>query len=168
MFRVYWPVFDFAGRLPGLGDAMRTANKCFLAAPNQLPRDWYVVDATDKVLGRLATRIATVLMGKHKPTYTPHVDTGDFVVVLNAGAIKVTGRKREEIVYESYSGYPGGHKLIPFERQIARHPERVLQAAVRRMLPKSALGARMLKKLKLYPGAEHPHQAQSPAPLPNA
>lgn len=145
---------------------MKTANNCFQAGPKDVQRNWFVVDATDKVLGRLATRIATVLMGKHRPTYTPHVDTGDFVVVLNAGAIKVTGKKREEIIYETYSGYPGGHKLIPFERVAQRHPERILQAAVRRMMPKNALGARMLKKLKLYSGTEHPHQAQNPAQLP--
>ena len=145
---------------------MKTANNCFQAGPKDVERNWFVVDATDKVLGRLATRIATVLMGKHRPTYTPHIDTGDFVVVLNAGAIKVTGKKREEIIYETYSGYPSGHKLIPFERVMQRNPERILQAAVKRMMPKNALGARMLKKLKLYRGTEHPHQAQKPAPLP--
>ncbi|MBK8915885.1 MAG: 50S ribosomal protein L13 [Phycisphaerales bacterium] len=145
---------------------MKTANACFQARADDLRKEWYVVDATDKVLGRLATRIATVLMGKHKPTYTPHVDTGDFVIVLNAGAVRVTGRKREEIVYESYSGYPGGHKIVPFERVAQRHPERIIEAAVRRMLPKSAMGARMLKKLKMFRGAEHPHQAQTPTPMP--
>ncbi|QOJ15557.1 MAG: 50S ribosomal protein L13 [Planctomycetia bacterium] len=144
---------------------MKTVNACFQAR-SDLQKEWYVVDATDKVLGRLATRIATVLMGKHKPTYTPHVDTGDFVIVLNAGAVRVTGRKREEIVYESYSGYPGGHKIVPFERVAQRHPERIIEEAVRRMLPKSALGSRMLKKLKMYRGADHPHQAQTPTPMP--
>lgn len=144
---------------------MKIVNACFQAR-SDLQKEWYVVDATDKVLGRLATRIATVLMGKHKPTYTPHVDTGDFVIVLNAGAVRVTGRKREEIVYESYSGYPGGHKIVPFERVAQRHPERIIEEAVRRMLPKSALGSRMLKKLKMYRGAEHPHQAQTPTPMP--
>ena len=147
---------------------MKTANKCYLAKPGQVEQKWYVVDATGQVLGRLAVRIATVLMGKNKPTYTPHVDTGDFVVVLNAGAVKVTGkRKKEQVVYQRYSGYPGGLKEITMKTMLERHPERVLGEAVRRMLPKNALARHMLKKLKLYVGAEHPHQAQQPEPLPN-
>ncbi len=147
---------------------MKTANKCYLATAEdaRAQRAWYVVDATDQVLGRLAVRIATVLMGKHKPTYTPHVDCGDFVVVLNAGAVKLTGRKNEVKVYQSYSGYPGGHKITPISRVLERHPERVLREAVRRMLPKNRLARHMLNKLKLYPGTEHPHQAQQPQPLP--
>ncbi len=146
---------------------MKTANKSYLARQQDFVRGWYVVDATDQVLGRLAVRIATVLMGKHKPTYTPHVDTGDFVVVLNADKVKVTGRKSETMVYQRYSRYPGGLKETPFERMMERHPERVLREAVRRMLPKNALARHMLTKLKLYNGAEHPHQAQMPDPLPS-
>ncbi len=147
---------------------MKTANKCYLAttAEAREQRQWYVVDATDQVLGRLAVRIATVLMGKHKPTYTPHVDCGDFVVVLNAGNVKLTGNKRDVKVYQRYSGYPGGQKIIPIARVLERHPERVLYEAVRRMLPKNKLGRHMLKKLKLYTGDTHPHQAQHPQPLP--
>jgi large subunit ribosomal protein L13 len=128
---------------------------------------WFVVDATDQILGRLAVKIATVLMGKHKPTYTPHVDTGDYVVVLNAGKIKTTGnRKRENKVYQRYSGYPGGRTTIPMNTMLERHPERVLREAVRRMLPKNKLAYQMLSKLKLYEGDEHPHQAQGPEPFP--
>ncbi len=147
---------------------MKTANKCYQASPATLDRRWYVVDARDQVLGRLAVRIATVLMGKHKPTYTPHVDTGDFVVVLNAGKVKVTGtRKKQQVVYQRYSGYPSGLREITMETMLQRHPERVLEYAVRRMLPKNALARKMLSKLKLYAGDQHPHQAQQPEPLPN-
>ncbi|MFQ5806416.1 MAG: 50S ribosomal protein L13 [Phycisphaerae bacterium] len=147
---------------------MRTANKCYQARPADIQgqQRWFVVDAKDQVLGRLATRIATVLMGKHKPTYTPHVDCGDYVIVLNAGRVKLTGKKREEIVYQRYSGYPGGQKTIPIKRLLERYPERVLREAVRRMLPKNRLARRMLGKLKLYTGDTHPHQAQQPEPLP--
>ena len=144
---------------------MKTANKCYQAKPGQVQQKWHVVDATDQVLGRLAVRIATILMGKHKPTYTPHVDTGDFVVVLNAGRVKVTGRKKQTVIYQRYSGYPGGLKETTMEVMLERHPERVLREAVRRMLPKSILGRHMLRKLKLYTGSEHPHQAQQPEPL---
>ena len=144
---------------------MKTANKCYQAKPGQVQQKWYVVDATDQVLGRLAVRIATVLMGKHKPTYTPHVDTGDFVVVLNAGRVKVTGRKKQTKVYQRYSGYPGGQKETTMEVMLERHPQRVLREAVRRMLPKNTIGRHMLRKLKLYTGSEHPHQAQQPEPL---
>ena len=144
---------------------MKTANKCYLAKPGELDREWFVVDATDQVLGRLATRIATVLMGKHKPTYTPHVECGDYVVVLNAQNIKLTGRKLEQKVYQRYSGYPGGQKIIPIERVLERHPERVLREAVRRMLPKNRLARKMIMNLKLYTNSEHPHQAQQPKPL---
>lgn len=146
---------------------MKTANKSFLAKPHEVAQSWYVVDATDKVLGRLAVRIATVLMGKHKPTYTPHVDTGDFVIVLNAGRVKVTGtRKTEQVVYHRYSRYPSGLKEITMKTMLERHPERVLREAVRRMLPKNPLAKKMLTKLKLYAGDQHPHQAQQPEPLP--
>lgn len=145
---------------------MKTANKSFLASPGKQDAQWFVVDATDRVLGRLAVRIATVLMGKHKPTYTPHVDTGDFVIVLNAGKVKVTGDKRDTVTYARYSGHPGGLKTTTMRAMLERHPERVLREAVRRMLPKNALARRMLTKLKLYAGTEHPHQAQLPKPLP--
>ncbi len=145
---------------------MKTANHCFQAKPGQVEQRWYVVDATDQVLGRLATRIATVLMGKHKPTYTPHVDTGDFVIVLNAGKIRLTGRKLDTMTHERYSGYPGGRNVVPIRRVLERHPERVIEEAVRRMLPKNRLARRMLKKLKVYAGDTHPHQAQQPEPLP--
>ncbi|MBU0639297.1 MAG: 50S ribosomal protein L13 [Planctomycetes bacterium] len=146
---------------------MKTANKSYLAKAEDVEHKWFVVDATDQVLGRLAVRIATVLMGKHKPTYTPHVDTGDYVVVLNAGHVKITGtRKPEQKVYQRYSGYPGGQKEITLKRMLELHPERVLQEAVRRMLPKNKLARQMLKKLKLYATDHHPHQAQCPEPLP--
>jgi large subunit ribosomal protein L13 len=146
---------------------MPTANKSYLAKPHEVERRWYIVDATDQVLGRLAVRIATVLMGKHKPTYTPHVDTGDYVVVQNVGKVKLTGwRKPDEIVYQRYSGYPGGLKETSARTMLERHPERVLREAVRRMLPKNPLARQMLLKLKLYEGEEHPHQAQAPDPLP--
>lgn len=148
---------------------MKTANKCYQAttAEAQADQRWYVVDATDQVLGRLAVKLATVLMGKHKPTYTPHVDCGDYVVVLNAGKVKLTGwRKKEEMVYQRYSGYPGGLKETTAATMLQRHPERVLYEAVRRMLPKNPLAVKMLKKLKLYTGNEHDHQAQQPEQLP--
>lgn len=144
---------------------MKTANGCYQAKPHDLTRQWYVIDATDQVLGRLAVRIATILMGKHKPTYTPHVDTGDFVIVLNAGKVRVTGRKPEEVVYQSYSGYPSGQKRVVMKDMLERHPERVLYHAVRRMLPKNALARKILLKLKLYADGQHPHQAQQPEPL---
>ncbi len=137
----------------------------FQAKAEEVEQAWYVVDATDLILGRLATKIATTLMGKHKPTYTPHVDTGDFVVVTNAEKIRVTGRKADTMVYPRYSYYPGGYKEIPYKRVLERHPERIILEAVRRMLPKNALGRKMLKKLKVYASDSHPHTAQQPSPL---
>lgn len=146
---------------------MQTANKSYQAKASDVEQRWFHVDATDQVVGRLAVRIATVLMGKHKPTYTPHVDTGDFVVVTNVEKVKMTGlRKPEQRVYHSYSGHPGGLKTVSAAAMLERHPERVLHSAVRRMLPKNALARHMLKKLKLYVGDQHPHQAQQPDPLP--
>ncbi|MBU0717381.1 MAG: 50S ribosomal protein L13 [Planctomycetes bacterium] len=139
--------------------------RSFVAKPEQVKRDWYQVDATDRILGRLSVRIATVLMGKHKATYTPHVDTGDFVVVTNAPRIRLTGNKAETIVYPRYSHHAGGYREIPFRRVMERHPERIIRESVRRMLPKSALGRRMLKKLKIYASENHPHGAQQPLPL---
>ena len=139
--------------------------KSYSAKPGEVPQGWYHVDAADQVLGRLATRVATVLMGKHKPEYTPHVDTGDFVVVTNAEKVRVTGNKAQSMTYERYSYYPGGKKVIPYERMLERHPDRIVREAVRRMLPKNALGRKMLTKLKVYAGEDHPHAAQQPAPF---
>jgi len=139
--------------------------RCFVARPGTVEQRWYHVDATDRVLGRLAVRLATVLMGKHKPTYTPHIDTGDFVVVTNADKFRLTGSKAQTMKYPRYSFYPGGYKEIPFDRMMKDHPEGVLKAAVRRMLPKNALGKHMLDKLKLYSTKDHPHEAQMPEAL---
>ncbi len=140
-------------------------DKCYQAKPFEVERKWYNVDADGKVLGRLATKLATVLMGKHKPQYTPHVDTGDFVVVTNAEKVKVTGRKAETMSYARYSYHPGGLKVTSFETMRQRHPERIILMAVRRMLPKNAMGRRLLTKLKVYAGSDHPHQAQQCQPL---
>lgn len=126
---------------------------------------WYVIDAQSKTLGRLAARIAHVLMGKHKPLYTPHVDVGDYVVVVNAEKIQVTGKKRAEKMYYNYSGYPGGLRERTFEKLLVKHPTQPLFLAVRRMLPRTSMGRSMLKKLKLYAGPEHPHAVQKPEPL---
>jgi large subunit ribosomal protein L13 len=126
---------------------------------------WWLVDAENKPLGRLATEIARVLRGKHKPIYTPHLDTGDHVVVVNASKVRLTGKKAEKKTYFRHSGYMGGEKFIPFQRMIATHPERVVEMAVKGMLPKNALGRSLGKKLKVYAGAEHPHQGQQPEPL---
>lgn len=136
----------------------------FMANAGNHRPEWHHVDATDQVLGRLAARIATVLMGKHKPTYTPHVDSGDFVVVTNCQNVRLTGNKAKEMHYNRYTYYAGGWKTETAEQLMQRHPDRVLHFAVRRMLPKNALGRRMLKKLKIYSGSEHPHQAQQPKP----
>ena len=123
------------------------------------------VDADGMVLGRLASRIAMHLMGKHLPTYTPHVDTGDFVIILNAGKVKVTGRKDETMTFETYSKYPGGRHVYSYKDMIARRPEKVIEVVVKRMLPKSKMGRNILGKLKIYKGTEHPHQAQQPKEL---
>ena len=136
--------------------------KTYIAKPGTVERKWYVVDATDQTLGRLATRIATVLRGKHKAQYTPHEDVGDFVVVVNAEKIKVTGRKLDQKLYDRHSGYPGGITGITLRRQLELHPERVIQSAVKGMLPRGPLARRQLKKLKVYAGAQHPHTAQQP------
>lgn len=127
---------------------------------------WYLVDATDLVLGRMAARIATVLMGKHLPTYTPHMDTGDFVIVTNAEKVKITGRKSEQKVYRHHTGWIGNLVEEPYLRVQARHPDRIIRLAVRRMLPKTKLGSKMFKKLKVYAGPEHPHAAQVPVAFP--
>ncbi|MFP4130980.1 50S ribosomal protein L13 [Thiohalospira sp.] len=139
--------------------------KTFSAKPAEVQRDWYVVDADGKTLGRLATEIARRLRGKHKPEYTPHVDTGDYIVVINADKVRVTGNKREDKVYYRHTGHPGGMKQITFGQLMERAPERAIQTAVKGMLPKNPLGRAMLGKLKVYAGAEHRHQAQQPQPL---
>jgi large subunit ribosomal protein L13 len=139
------------------------------AKPAEVERRWYVVDATDQVLGRLATRLATVLRGKHKAIFTPHVDTGDFVVVVNAARVRLTGNKREAKTYYRHTGWPGGLKSTTAAKVLGgAHPERVLESAVRGMLPKNHLGRQMFSKLKVYAGAEHPHAAQKPEVLPLA
>jgi large subunit ribosomal protein L13 len=139
--------------------------KTFSAKPAAVQRDWYVVDASGKTLGRLATEIARRLRGKHKPEYTPHVDTGDYIVVVNAGQVRVTGRKAEDKMYYRHSGYPGGLKSINFAKLIAKAPEQIIEKAVRGMLPKNPLGRAMFRKLKVYRGDTHRHQAQQPKPL---
>jgi len=131
----------------------------------EVVRRWFVADAGDQVLGRFASRVASILRGKHKPTFTPHVDGGDFVVVVNAGQIRLTGRKLQRKEYVRHSGYPGGLRTDTAEQVLRRHPDRVVRDAVKGMLPKGPLGRRMLRKLKVYPGAEHPHAAQKPTAL---
>ena len=135
------------------------------AKPAEVRRNWYLVDAKDKTLGRLSTEIARRLRGKHKPEYTPHVDTGDYIVVINAEKVRVTGNKMSDKMYHHHSGYPGGLKSMSFEKLIDRAPERVLQRAVKGMLPRNPLGRAMFRKLKVYAGSEHPHQAQQPQAL---
>ncbi len=139
--------------------------KSYMAKPGEVEKKWYVVDASGKTLGRLASRIATILMGKHKPIYTPHVDTGDYVIVVNAEKVALTGKKLDQKKYYRHSGYPGGLKVVTARQMLQKHPERVVYLAVKRMLPKNKLGRKMLKKLKVYAGSEHPHQAQKPEPL---
>jgi large subunit ribosomal protein L13 len=140
-------------------------HKTYVAKPGEVEQNWFVVDATDKTLGRLASRVASVLRGKHKPNFTPHVDVGDFVIVVNAEKIRVTGRKLDQKLYYRHTGYPGGLRSISLREQLNRHPERVVEKAVKGMLPRGPLGRRMFKKLKVYEGPEHPHQAQQPEPL---
>ena len=136
--------------------------KSFLAKKETVERNWRVIDADGAILGRLAAKIAVTLMGKDKPIYTPHVDTGDFVIVINADKVRVSGNKAETKEYQRYSGYPGGQKIIPYKRMLERHPERIVEMAVKRMLPKNTLGAHMYKKLKVYSGPKHDHAAQKP------
>lgn len=139
--------------------------KTFSAKADEVTRDWYVVDAQDKTLGRLASEIAHRLRGKHKPEYTPHVDTGDYIVVVNAEKVRVTGAKQKDKMYHHHTGYPGGLKSMSFEKLIEKAPERVIQGAVKGMLPRNPLGRAMFKKLKVYAGSEHPHAAQQPQAL---
>ena len=137
----------------------------YMPKPGEVKANWHVIDATDQVLGRLAARISIIVQGKHKPTYTPHVDTGDFVIVLNADKVKVTGRKADVLEYDTYSRYPGGRQVYSFKRMAELHPEKLIELAVRRMLPKSKMGRNILGKLKIYRGTDHPHQAQQPKEL---
>lgn len=139
--------------------------KTFTAKPETVKRDWFVVDAAGQTLGRLATEVASRLRGKHKPEYTPHVDAGDYIVIINAEQIRVTGAKTADKMYYSHSGFPGGIKSINFEKLIAKAPECVIETAVKGMLPKNALGRDMYRKLKVYAGAAHPHTAQQPQEL---
>ena len=139
--------------------------KTFSAKTGEVNHDWFVVDAADKTLGRLASEIAHRLRGKHKPEYTPHVDTGDYIVVINAEKVRVTGAKTTDKMYHHHTGYPGGLKSISFEKLIDKAPERVIQGAVKGMLPRNPLGRAMFRKLKVYAGAEHPHAAQQPQAL---
>jgi large subunit ribosomal protein L13 len=139
--------------------------KTFSAKASEVNQDWFLVDASEKTLGRLASEIAHRLRGKHKAEYTPHVDTGDYIVVINAEKIRVTGAKRTDKMYHSHTGYPGGLKSMSFEKLIEKAPERVIQGAVKGMLPRNPLGRAMFKKLKVYAGTEHPHAAQQPQVL---
>jgi large subunit ribosomal protein L13 len=139
--------------------------KTYMAKQAELEKKWYVVDAAGKVLGRLATTVADTLRGKRKPTYTPHVDTGDYVIVVNAEKVVVTGRKAQQKEYDSFSGYPHGRRVRTFADVQKKHPERIVEHAVRGMVPRGSLGRAMLRKLKVYAGPEHPHEAQKPEPL---
>lgn len=136
--------------------------KTYYAKPGEVKREWVVIDAEDQVLGRVAVKAATILKGKHKPTYTPHVDTGDFVVIINADKIKLTGNKASSKEYYRHTGHPGGLKCESFREAMEKHPTRVIEHAVKGMLPKNTLGRAMFKKLKVYAGPEHPHAAQQP------
>jgi large subunit ribosomal protein L13 len=155
-----------------------TVSKCYLAKPNEVQPQWYVVDAKAQIVGRLATRLARILMGKHKPSYTPHVECGDFIVVVNCEKVRFSGAemshpkyehfttKMKNKIYERYTGYPGGRRFETAAQLLDRRPDHILREAVRRMLPKNKLGSRMLKKLKIYAGEQHPHQSQNPQELP--
>lgn len=138
--------------------------RTFSPKPSDIQRQWYVVDATDVVLGRLASQVAMLLRGKHKPVFAPHVDAGDFVVVVNADKVAITGKKLEQKRAYRHSGYPGGIRSIGYGDLMAKHPERVVEKAVKGMLPKNSLGRKMFRKLKVYAGPEHPHKAQRPEP----
>lgn len=142
-----------------------TINKTFTPKLKDIERAWHLVDATDLPLGRLASEVARLLRGKHKPTYTPHLDTGDFVVVVNAEKVAVTSDKSQSKIYYRHSGYPGGIKAEKFEELLERRPQAIVERAVRGMLPKNKLGRKMLRKLKVYAGPDHPHEAQQPQPL---
>lgn len=136
--------------------------KSYIAKPAEVERKWYVIDAEDKTLGKIASEVASILRGKKKPIYTPHVDTGDYVIVINAGKVRVTGKKEEQKIYKSHSGYPGGLKETTLRELRAKKPEEIIRHAVKGMMPKGKLGRQMFKKLKVYAGPEHPHTAQNP------
>lgn len=136
--------------------------KSYMAKANEVERKWYIIDAEDKVLGRLATEIATILRGKNKPIYTPHVDTGDYVIVLNAEKVKLTGKKLDQKNHIYHTGYPGGLKRVSYRRLMEKNPEKIIEMAVKGMLPKNSLGRQMYRKLKVYEGVEHGHEAQKP------
>jgi large subunit ribosomal protein L13 len=140
--------------------------KTYYPKPDEIKNDWYIVDAYGQNLGRLASRIAKVLLGKHKPTFTPGVDTGDYVIVLNCGGVVVTGKKLDDKKYYHHTGYPGGIKEINLRDQLAKHPERVIKSAVKGMLPKTTQGRNLLKRMKVFSGSEHTHEAQNPVVLP--
>src|SRR5258708_5346636 len=142
-----------------------TKQKSFVASWKTLQQEWFVIDAKGFMLGRLARKIAMIMVGTNKPIYTPFLDTGDFVIVLNADKIKLSGKKAEKKVYKRFSGYPGGQKEVPFADELAKHPEVVVIHAVKSMLPRGTLGRQQINKLKVYKGTEHPHQAQQPKPL---
>ena len=137
----------------------------YMPKPGEVAANWHVVDATDQVLGRLASRVSLIIQGKHKATYTPHVDTGDFVVIVNADKVRVTGKKAEVLEYQTYSRYPSGQKTYSYQRMAQLHPEKLVELAVRRMLPKNKMGRNILAKLKVYKGGQHPHSAQQPKEL---
>jgi large subunit ribosomal protein L13 len=139
--------------------------RTYVTKPEDIQRNWYVVDASGQTLGRLASGVARIVRGKHKPIYSPSVDVGDYVIVVNAEKVHVTGRKLDQKVYYRHSGYPGGLKEVSLRRMLEEHPTRVIEHAVRGMLPKNRLGRKMIRKLKVYAGADHPHQAQEPEPL---
>ena len=145
--------------------AHRQGDGKLIGPKGEMPPRWFVIDATDKVVGRLAVQIANILRGKHRPEYTPHIDTGEFVIVVNARKIRFTGKKLEQKTYQSYSHYPGGQKIITAKDLMAKRPERVLEMAVRRMVPRNKLGRQQMTKLKVYAGPSHPHQAQQPQEL---
>ena len=163
------PQLSYNARFPKLAPSgapdVEVPMKTFSAKPQEVTHDWFIVDATDKVLGRLAAEVARRLRGKHKPIYTPHVDTGDFIVVVNVEKLRVTGNKAEDKKYYRHSGYPGGIYETNFKKLQQRFPGRILEKAVKGMLPKGPLGYAMLKKMKCYAGADHPHAAQQPKPL---
>jgi large subunit ribosomal protein L13 len=142
-----------------------TSTKCYQAKADELKRHWYLIDATDQVVGRLAAQIAPILMGKHRPTYTPYIDTGDCVIVTNVDKVVFTGNKWQQKTYQRYSGYPGGQRDEVAWKLFQRHPERILELAIKRMMPKNKIGRHMMSKLKLYVGSDHPHQAQGPIVL---
>ncbi|MCM8801521.1 MAG: 50S ribosomal protein L13 [Candidatus Omnitrophica bacterium] len=144
---------------------MHKVKKTYVIKKSEIKRKWYLVDAKDKILGRLASKVAVILRGKHKPIFSPHLDTGDGVIIINASKIKVTGKKLQDKIYRRYSGYPGGLKEVPLKTLLEKRPETVLRLAIKRMLPSGPLARRMLKKLKIYPDDKHPHQAQNPQRL---